>query len=240
MPTRIPGRLWNGWTPLHFAARNGEPAVVQALLAAGADPNARTKDKLTSLHAAARYNENPLVVEALLAAGADPNARDKYKNTPLHFFAAGNGEPAVVQALLAAGADPNARDKYKNTPLHDAARYNENPLVIEALLAAGADPMARDKQDDTPLDDAEQAENITVVEVLRHPTTVRARQLAASSRNEDTEKRRQRGPGRTHSRRNGGRCRDCFRRQHGGHIGGRGSRGVQPADCHERGPTNRC
>ena len=59
------------------------PAVITALVAAGADPTAR--DELlgwTPLHMAANHNENPAVLTALLDAGADPTARDKLGELP--------------------------------------------------------------------------------------------------------------------------------------------------------------
>jgi ankyrin repeat protein len=52
--------------------------MVQLLLSAGADPNAKGNDGGTALRAAAG---NPLVIEKLLAAGADPTVKDKYGNT---------------------------------------------------------------------------------------------------------------------------------------------------------------
>ena len=85
-----------------------------------------------------------------------------------------------VTAFLAAGADPNARDEGKNTPLHEAAGSNENPAVTEVLLKAGADPGAKNKRDSTPLEIAKIRKNINVIEVLRDPTIVRERQLAAA------------------------------------------------------------
>ena len=178
-------------TPLHDAAgRNENPAVTQALLAGGADPSARDQDKQTPLHRAAWSNENPEVIQALLAGGADPMARDTFNITPLH-TAARNENLAAIEALLAVGADPNARNKGNGTPLHSAAWSNENPAVSEALLAGGADPMARRSDKKTPLDLAKKKDNLAVIEILRHPTAGRERQLAeARARRKDKS-----GPG---------------------------------------------
>ena len=58
--------------------------MIEALLAAGADPKARNNGGYTPLHWAASSNKNPAVIEALLAAGADAMARTKDGDTPLH------------------------------------------------------------------------------------------------------------------------------------------------------------
>ena len=55
-------------------ASNENPAVIETLLKAGADPGMRGMpgvDKDTPLHWAAWSNENPAVTETLLKAGAD-------------------------------------------------------------------------------------------------------------------------------------------------------------------------
>ncbi len=76
-----------GWTPLHRAAGLSEnPAVIVALLDAGANIEARDKDGWTPLHGAARFNESPAVIVALLDAGANPKARDKFDETPWDYI----------------------------------------------------------------------------------------------------------------------------------------------------------
>ena len=153
-------RNGSGGTPLQRAAsRTGNPAVIEALLNAGADPMARN----SALYAAAMFTGNPAVIEALLNAGADPMAR----NSALYAAAMFTGNPAVIEALLNAGADSMARDNRGNTPLHRAAQYNENPAVIETLLAAGADLEVRNEDGNTPLHFAtENNENPAVRGVL--------------------------------------------------------------------------
>ena len=77
-----------GVTPLHAAAwRNENPAVTEALLAAGADVNARSRDGYTPGILAELFNENPAVTGLLLEAEANPEARNEYGNTPLHLAA---------------------------------------------------------------------------------------------------------------------------------------------------------
>jgi ankyrin repeat protein len=60
-----------GATPLHLAATNGDTGPLQALIAAGANPNARDGEGRTPLHMAA-FATRTANAKLLLRAGADP------------------------------------------------------------------------------------------------------------------------------------------------------------------------
>ena len=142
----------DGSSLLHHAAWLGGPQVIRALLELGADPNARTNDGWTPLHAAAQSNEYPdEVVAVLVAAGADSNARTHRGITPLHVAARYNERPEMVVALVAAGAESTIRDDDGWTPLHGAARSGAQPSLVALLVAVGADVNARDRNGATPL-----------------------------------------------------------------------------------------
>ena len=103
----------DGFTALHYPAffgRGDAVEVSRALLAAGADVNARSANEFSvlPLHSAVAGGHGA-VAALLIEAGADVNARQRHGWTPLH-GAAQNGAVETVDRLLAAGADPTARN----------------------------------------------------------------------------------------------------------------------------------
>ena len=155
------GFYQDGQTPLHYAARNGRPSVIPALVAAGADVNAkggrdgtdRTPQGHTPLHYAADGG-HAAAVSVLLAEGADPNVKSKGGGTPLHEVFTDSGNAAVVAALLAGGASVNVRNDVGETPLHLAvydALWKDSVDGVSLLIAAGADVNAKDNGGYTPL-----------------------------------------------------------------------------------------
>lgn len=169
--------------PLYFVAGNAgwHLRLVEALLAAGADPTAANRQGQTPLHVAALEAKppqpptDPGVIDALVAAGAAINARDNEGHTPLHYALQGNVRMPLMARLLAVGADVSARDLMENTPLHWAATGPSFDAVA-MLLAAGADATARDRGDSTPLHRASYAHTPqTVVALLAAGADANAR-----------------------------------------------------------------
>ena len=89
------------------AATRGDVASAQALLAKGADVDAKTSDGVTALMAAALHGRLDMV-QALLDKGAAVNARD-YDGWTALLRASSKGQIDVAQALLDKGAQVNAR-----------------------------------------------------------------------------------------------------------------------------------
>jgi len=134
----------DGSTALHWAAANGDLALTEALLKAGASVNAATRiGAMTPLFMAAR-NGNAPVIDALIKAGA--SAADANGNgTTALMAAAASGSAPAVKLLLDRGADPNAKDVTSGqTALMFAAARNSAD-AIRVLLARKADPSVTTK-----------------------------------------------------------------------------------------------
>lgn len=161
----------NHQLPLHFAVRMNRPAMVELLLALGADPAAtdgagvpaavyaaapdvdrrvvatlagRPTSRVADLFAALVLGDGATAAR-LVAAERDTIARGGV----LHLVAK-RGDVPAVRWLLDRGADPNARWSHWDaevTPLHLAAAQGHAD-VVRLLLAAGADPRVRDGKHD--------------------------------------------------------------------------------------------
>jgi serine/threonine protein kinase len=86
------------WTPLHFAADNGQAKCAQVLVDSRADLAAETSSGRTALHVAAQRGHAE-VCAVLLAKSANARAATCEGSTALHLAAAG-GHREVVQQLL--------------------------------------------------------------------------------------------------------------------------------------------
>jgi len=138
------GESWRGQTPLMWAAAQGHPEMMRALIEAGADVNARStivnwerqrtsepRDKwlppggLTPLLFAAREGCVECT-KVLLSSGADPNIVDPDRYSPL-VMALINGHLDVAAVLIDNGADLDVQDKVGRTALWAAVDLHTVP-----------------------------------------------------------------------------------------------------------------
>ncbi len=137
--------------PLVFSALS-DADVLQAFLAAGANPNAVDVSRQPSNTLLGRA-WNPRIFRLLLAAGAKPNALSD-GCAPLIWAANWEKRDAAkerAEALLAGGADVHVALSDGRRALHLAAQ-RQNRELAQVLLAFRADVNARDNQGLTPLD----------------------------------------------------------------------------------------
>lgn len=139
------------WRPILEAALYGEPAIVRALLAAGADPNAQStsESRYRPLHRAIepkvsirRKPGHLEVLHALLDAGADVDGLGGwYDGRPLQ-TAARDGMADCAEILLARGA---RRDIFTAVLIGDEALFDaelrHDPANATAVAESGAQPL---------------------------------------------------------------------------------------------------
>ena len=149
---------WRGQTALMWATAQNQVDAVEALLAAGADPNARSGRGFTPVLFAAREGHVD-VLELLVEAGADVDDALPSNGMSALVLAVYNAQYDFAKALLDLGADPDAAGNGW-TALHQVVwthqpNLGRNPPfpvplgaldafdLVRALAAAGADLDAR-------------------------------------------------------------------------------------------------
>ena len=131
----VPVRDAAGNTPLHLAALNHDLAAVRALLASGAEADAKNAAEATPLLYGAGHAE---IVRALLARGANPNAVSALKNTPLMAAVSHADSLEAVRLLLDAGADIHAVKQSGQEIMLSRAVEARDRRTVDLLLARGA------------------------------------------------------------------------------------------------------
>lgn len=119
------------WTPLYRAAWNDARDAAEALLAHGADVNARDAEGWTPLHAAAAGNAEA-TARLLLERGADMEARDHSGWTALHHAVWHEARP-VATLLASRGARLDGKPGSGETPLADAGWWARAVRTVEGL-----------------------------------------------------------------------------------------------------------
>ena len=138
-----------GRGPLLYAARDGQEAAVEALLATeDIDANMSDGKGQTPLLQAAANGHEATVKLLLDEQRVDVHKVDKRGRSPLH-IAAANGHGRVVELLLRDGRfDANKQDGRRLAPLSYAAA-NGHDVVVKQLLATSGITVDRDRPEES-------------------------------------------------------------------------------------------
>ena len=151
-----------GETPLLYAVKTRRTAVVDTLLAKGADVNAANPHTGETALIAAIRNNDLVLVNRLLKAGARLEQADSEGTTPL-VWACRIGSLDVVQALV--GKLGQQQVSASPAAILTAAAFGHRQLV-EYLLAMGSGLEARSARAETPLILASRFDHREVVQLL--------------------------------------------------------------------------
>ena len=165
-PDLNPVRKDSKVTPLILAASEGSDDVIQLLLKAGANVEARDPIERTALyHAAIRGHDHIDIVRYLLDYKANPDAGMFDQSTPL-YAAIRNGNDKIACYLLdEAKANPKLYGGTLHSPLQAAAFRGELDIATR-LLKAKADPNAHGGVFGSPLHAAMRDGNVKLIELL--------------------------------------------------------------------------
>lgn len=154
----------HGKTALQVAVEKNQVQAVNALLEAGASPNARSNDGNSSPFIAAAQAENMLLMITLLHKGAEVNPQSPFARQPL--MAAIDSESVkAIKFLVAHGAALKKHDDSGNAPLHAALAANKLKAAA-ALLESGADINQRNRDGYTALMQAAEENNLPAAKFL--------------------------------------------------------------------------
>ena len=139
----------DGMTALHFAAQNGNLAVVQFLVEQGADIKAQDIVLSRSAIHLAAENGHLECIKYLAEKGVDLLDRDIYGATALHYAARAN-KLDVMKYLVDKKMDYTAKDARGWTAMHYAANGGSID-VVKYLLAKGLNINELNRSGRTPL-----------------------------------------------------------------------------------------
>ncbi|XP_046401396.1 ankyrin-1-like [Ischnura elegans] len=170
-----------GYQPIHAAAANGYPSVVQKLLEHGADANSKSKSGETPLHLASDKGYVQVVLH-LLDFGAIIDSTDQIGRTPRH-IASEKGHVFIVHNLLNEGSDVNITTG-DNLTAHDIAKQGEIAFYSDVRSNAPINDQYFDLDDDIDISPHELVRNA----LEDHIVKLKAANLYVNQKNLDSIK----------------------------------------------------
>ena len=129
----------DGWSALHFAARDSSPEIIEYLLSLGMTVNMTDKSGRTPLMCACLKGGRLDNIKRLLELGADIQQLEFNDGWSALHFAARDSSPEIIEYLLSLGMTVNMTSKTGQTPLMCACYKGGRLDNIKRLLELGAD-----------------------------------------------------------------------------------------------------
>jgi len=133
-----------GWTPLHFAAQEGQLDIAGYLIREGADVNAANDEQWTPLHLAVQEGDVDMA-ELLLSHDANPDVRNEDDIAPIDIAIDYNNRYNRLIAMLmpaveeeSAEEEEESGDPGEEVPGHCSSCGNENDVANEFCGHCGA------------------------------------------------------------------------------------------------------
>ena len=134
-------RSADGTTALHWAVYHNDVALIERLLASGADVKVKNDYGATPMSEAAVVGNVPVLRE-LLAAGADKESANADGQSALMVLARTSNVDAA-RLLIRRGANVNAREQWRGQTALMWAAAESQPAMVRLLVEHGADVNAR-------------------------------------------------------------------------------------------------
>ena len=136
----------DGWSPIHFAASQGQDDFIKFLFILDADINVTDKRGRSAIHFA-----NSRCTELLIQHRADVHKMDEDNLAPIH-YAAKNGDASKIDCLVRHGIDVNdSRYAFLNKSLIHMGAESGYAASIDCLVKHGANVNSLDTNRRTPL-----------------------------------------------------------------------------------------
>mmetsp|Transcript_16814 Transcript_16814/g.37813 ORF Transcript_16814/g.37813 Transcript_16814/m.37813 type:complete len:397 (+) Transcript_16814:1873-3063(+) len=138
-----------GVTAIIASSSEGHKAIVDALIAAGANVNAHDKDKTTALMAAAVRGHKE-IVQALTVAGANVNEQNIDGHTALMFAYNGRTQVRTMWERYSKHLKDDSVQEGSSDIIQNA--LNNHTAIVDMLTNGGADLTLKDKEGHTAAD----------------------------------------------------------------------------------------
>uniref|UniRef100_W5KN91 Scaffold protein ILK n=1 Tax=Astyanax mexicanus TaxID=7994 RepID=W5KN91_ASTMX len=112
----------HGFSPLHWACREGRSGVVDMLIMRGARINVMNRGDDTPLHLAASHGHREILGK-LIQCKADTNAANEHGNTPLHYACFWGHDLVAEVSIMLIYCSINRYCNYRDRPTHNTTFF---------------------------------------------------------------------------------------------------------------------